>query len=254
LPQPLGTGTKYYVSGNGLTSGAFEIKATYDGVSVTTTTAGSGTHTATFYSLGLPEWGEKHSTQKIRDGSNLDAKYRDVVGENQIGTILAGKLFIGGRTAWNWEHVFNYFDRLFSIYSAGHFNAFVYNLYLAYGGGESPVSVPAAPSLVVAESTTPGQVSITWQDNADNETYQTVERANSSGGTYTTVLNGVVAADIEAFIDTTPLANRTYYYRVRAWNVVGPSLASNNDAATTLPPVPANNVPGWSNAAPGISS
>lgn len=47
LPSPLAVGTIYYILAAGLTANSFEISLTVGGTPIPTTTAGSGTHTAT---------------------------------------------------------------------------------------------------------------------------------------------------------------------------------------------------------------
>ncbi len=60
--------------------------------------------------IGLAEWGEKHTGAPERDGSNWDAKYRDVCGASMAGTLLAMRL-MGLEEAWNWPAAFAYIER-----------------------------------------------------------------------------------------------------------------------------------------------
>jgi hypothetical protein len=248
LPSPLVPDTEYWVYSGDITTNTFKLAYTFGGVPINTTSAGSGVHTATFQTLGKPEWGEKHNTSKDRDGANWNAQYRYVVYNDSYMTAhpLAATLMTGGRAAWNWEPFFLYYER---VRATATFSGFLNNMWLAYGSGETPETVPTAPSLCVATATGPSQVDVTWQDNSDDESYFSVERANSELGTYTSV--GTTAAAATTFTDTTALPNRTYWYRVKAGNAIGPSTASNSDSATTPLPAPAVNVFGWSNTTPG---
>ena len=58
LPAPLAPSTAYYVSATSLAAGSFKIAATVGGTPIVTTTAGSGTHTATAYTEfeGVIQW------------------------------------------------------------------------------------------------------------------------------------------------------------------------------------------------------
>ncbi len=95
-------------------------------------------------------------------------------------------------------------------------------------------AAPAAPSGLTgsASSTT---VSLSWTDNADDETGQRIER-RTGGGAWETA--GTVGADVTSFEDTGLAPNTAYDYRVFATNVGGDSTASNMATVTTgdLPP------------------
>ena len=102
---------------------------------------------------------------------------------------------------------------------------------------------PAAPSNLVATALSPTQISLTWTDNAIDETGFTVQRATNADFTGATniTLNGV---DIATYTNPGRTPNTTYYYRVRAFNLTGPSAWSNTASATTpalaLPAAPSN--------------
>jgi phosphodiesterase/alkaline phosphatase D-like protein len=91
---------------------------------------------------------------------------------------------------------------------------------------------PAAPSLLTATPLSTSQISLSWRDNAADESGFVIER--STGGAFSTV--ATVGANVTSFTDgvTTPLAPATSYtYRVRAQNGAGLSGASNTVNATT---------------------
>jgi PKD repeat protein len=65
--------------------------------------------------VGIPEWGEQHTSQEERDGRNWDAYYRDNVYSGCMGHALAAHLMPGIVSQWNWPAFFDYMDRAFAI-------------------------------------------------------------------------------------------------------------------------------------------
>ena len=78
--------------------------------------------------VGLPEWGEQHWKQEIRDGSNWNAYYRNIAFAGDFGGILAGVLTKGGTEAWGWPATIEYFDRYVKDRPAGAVGAAPNNL------------------------------------------------------------------------------------------------------------------------------
>jgi uncharacterized repeat protein (TIGR03806 family) len=100
-----------------------------------------------------------------------------------------------------------------------------------------PPPPPAAPSNLIAMGSV-GQASLTWTDNASNETGFKVERKvqGAADSTYTVV--GTPGVNAQAF--TNNVVAGSYTYRVKATNANGDSTASNTaDATVTAPPPPA---------------
>ncbi|MBC7962608.1 MAG: multicopper oxidase domain-containing protein, partial [Steroidobacteraceae bacterium] len=101
-------------------------------------------------------------------------------------------------------------------------------------GQPIPVA-PATPSNLVATAgpaaTTPAPVSLTWTDNADNETGFTIQRATDAAFTLG-LTTFTVGANVTAFSDITAAAATTYFYRVAAVNAVGNSAWSNTAQVT----------------------
>lgn len=95
-----------------------------------------------------------------------------------------------------------------------------------------PEPVPASPSGLVANSNPSGGVDLSWTDNSNNETGFKIERKTGIDGTYGQIY--VVGVDTTTFSDTGLQPNKTYYYRVRAYNSSGNSDYSNEVCATTL--------------------
>ena len=88
---------------------------------------------------------------------------------------------------------------------------------------------------IVSVATSSGaEVTLTWNDNASNETGFQIER--STDGSSFSVL-GTVAADVTAYIDETTLPSSTYWYRVSAYNEFGSSGYTNVVNHTTEPEV-----------------
>jgi len=92
-------------------------------------------------------------------------------------------------------------------------------------------TVPAAPSNLSAVRTTPTRITLTWQDNASNETNFTVQRKTSAGGAWVNVTTTVAAKTGTGGVVTysnTPVSSVTqYWYQVLARNASGNSLPSN---------------------------
>lgn len=87
------------------------------------------------------------------------------------------------------------------------------------------------PALLSAQSLT-----LTWQDNSDNETGFIVQRTEDQQ-TWTEV--GRVGVDIETYVDTAILYNVDYWYRVCAYNDAGQSGWTNIVNGMDIPdPVP----------------
>ena len=95
---------------------------------------------------------------------------------------------------------------------------------------------PAAPSNLTATLEAGPQVSLSWTDNATNETGFVVERSDN-GGAFA-VLATLPGADIASYLDTTVQAGNLYEYQVAATNAVGQSGYSNTAAVdmTGTPP------------------
>ena len=81
-----------------------------------------------------------------------------------------------------------------------------------------------APSNLAAKVEKNGQVTLSWKDNANNETGFQVER--STDGSVFTVL-ATTAANTTKYKDAKAQKRQTYYYRVAAKNNVGLSSYSN---------------------------
>jgi hypothetical protein len=66
--------------------------------------------------VGKAEWGEQHWKQKVRDGRNWNASYRNIAFAGSFSGILSAIMTEGGREAWNWDATFDYMDRAYLEY------------------------------------------------------------------------------------------------------------------------------------------
>jgi hypothetical protein len=100
-----------------------------------------------------------------------------------------------------------------------------------YSNAVSAATLPAAPSNLTVAAVSSGQVDLTWNDNATNETAYTVER--SQDNITWTVLTSGLPPDTTSYSDTSVSPLTTYSYRVKATNASSTSAYSNTATATT---------------------
>lgn len=98
------------------------------------------------------------------------------------------------------------------------------------------ISALIAPTNLVASSTLPSEVSLTWTDNATGEDGYTIER-KAEGGDYATV--GTLGPDVTSYTDSSASGDTTYTYRVTAFNNIGQSMDSGTNVATVTTPASA---------------
>jgi titin len=79
---------------------------------------------------------------------------------------------------------------------------------------------PSAPTNLTAVPVSRTQITLTWLDNADNETGFTIERS-TNGTTWSPI--ATVGANIRTFSNTGLRTGIVYSYRVRAINAWGSS-------------------------------
>ena len=99
-------------------------------------------------------------------------------------------------------------------------------------------ALPLAPTGLAAVLQAGPQVTLTWTDNATNETGFVLQRS-LNGGAFATIASPAASANTGTvtYIDTTALPGNTYAYQVRAMNGVIASAFSNT-ASVVVPPVP----------------
>ena len=103
----------------------------------------------------------------------------------------------------------------------------------------------AAPAMAQTTSQT-AMLTLTWQDNSNNEDGFNIERRLGQTGTFAKI--GSVAANVVQYVDSiaNDPGNVQYCYRVAAFNTAGQSAYSNIACGTTpvivIPPGAPSNV------------
>ncbi len=100
--------------------------------------------------------------------------------------------------------------------------------------GSVDISTPDAPSNLHASALSDSEISITWNDNSENETGFRIERSFDGISWFEFAS---VGTNTETFTDNGLPTNSTFYYRVRAYNSNGNSTYSNPAAAQTHTPI-----------------
>ncbi len=104
-----------------------------------------------------------------------------------------------------------------------------FNISLGCSGGQGPL---AAPSNLTATAISETQISLTWQDNSNNEESFVVEEREEGAGFE---VIGIVEADDEDVLVAGLRPGMTYTYRIKARNTASDSAYSNEATATTFP-------------------
>ncbi len=116
-------------------------------------------------------------------------------------------------------------------------NIYVYRIKAIRGPDSSPwsntatisITPPAAPTNLAGTAVkngTTATVTLTWTDNANNETQYQVQRARDQAFTLN-VGTVNLAADVTTYVNSGMPLNTAYWYRVRAVNPAGTSAWSN---------------------------
>jgi hypothetical protein len=92
-------------------------------------------------------------------------------------------------------------------------------------GNASCQARPAAPTQLMAASSSKTEATLYWQDKSDNEQSFLIERSNSVDSGFAQI--ATVGANEVTFVDRGVVKKKTYYYRVRASNSGGKSTYSN---------------------------
>jgi subtilisin family serine protease len=93
---------------------------------------------------------------------------------------------------------------------------------------------PAAPTTLAARTVSTTQLALTWQDRSTNEAGFKVERSADGGATWLHI--ATTAANATSYTATGLTTNKTYHFRVRAYNAAGHSAYTNTASATTRVP------------------
>lgn len=95
-----------------------------------------------------------------------------------------------------------------------------------------PTTVPAAPTALSAAPANGTRIDLTWTDNANDEDGSRIERAPDVGGVAGTFVEvATVPAGVTSYSSTDVVGETRYWFRVRAYNVVGPSGYTNEASA-----------------------
>lgn len=124
-----------------------------------------------------------------------------------------------------------YYYRLRSINAAGN------SSYTAEVSASTPAgTLPSAPTTLTATAGNTSN-SLSWTDNASNETGFQIERSTDSNTSFSLI--HTTSANVTSYNDTGLNEGRRYYYRVRATNGAGNSSYTNqaNDLTTWSTPV-----------------
>jgi hypothetical protein len=93
-------------------------------------------------------------------------------------------------------------------------------------------TIPNAPSNLTATAISTTRIDLAWADNSNNEDGFRIERCQGSTCTGFVQI-AQTGANVTSFSDTGVSKNKTYRYRVRAFNAAGNSAYSNIASATT---------------------
>jgi hypothetical protein len=88
----------------------------------------------------------------------------------------------------------------------------------------SKTVVPIAPTKLTATTLSSDKVKLLWSDNSSNETGFIIERKDN-GSIFSIIAN--VNVDLVSYVDSLLLPNKTYTYRIYAYNSSGNSSFSN---------------------------
>jgi hypothetical protein len=105
--------------------------------------------------------------------------------------------------------------------------------YAGAAAASAQLLTPAAPSGLTATAVSNSAIFIEWTDNSDNEAGFKIEQCQGSGCT-DFVTAGYVSAGATNATSWNLAKNKTYSFRVRAYNDLGNSDYSNTAWATTL--------------------
>ena len=106
------------------------------------------------------------------------------------------------------------------------------NALTVFGLVTPPTTPPAAPSNLAATATSASSIKLTWVDNSNNESGFKIERSTDNVS-FTQI--AVASANATTYTDSTVNPNTTYYYRIRATNIIGDSAYTAPAASATTP-------------------
>jgi hypothetical protein len=102
-------------------------------------------------------------------------------------------------------------------------------------------SLPAAPTNLTAKAVAPTQVNLAWSEASTNVTGFNIQRSSNNGKSWSTLAQ--VGGSVLTYSDKAVSRNKTYQYRVDAYNSVGTSPWSNVATVTTPTQTPQPDYP-----------
>ncbi len=99
-----------------------------------------------------------------------------------------------------------------------------------------PTSIPSAPNGLTAIAIGSSQINLNWNDTSTNESNFIISRSTVSGGPYNLIATS--GANSTSYTDTNLSSLTTYFYVVKATNILGASANSAQASATTTSGVP----------------
>jgi len=97
-------------------------------------------------------------------------------------------------------------------------SVYIDQIQLFVESNSGPVTLPIAPSGLSGDASTPGEISLSWIDNADNETRYDVQRSDD-GSSWSTIAS--LGTDAQSYTDASVASLTTYFYRIQAGNGAG---------------------------------
>lgn len=186
------------------------------------------TATNTFLDLGSAGvtstlYGINKSGQVV--GSQANAA---VVGNAAGGALIDLNTLVPGKPAGV------FFSRAVGINDAGQIAVEAgTSAYLLTPTGVVATPTPA-PTNIVATVVTSTKITLSWTDNAANETAQYIQRCYVYNNSCTAKIQ--VSSNVTSYIDTGFVSGYAYYYRVSAVSASGESTAATSNFANTGPP------------------
>ncbi|HWE43871.1 MAG TPA: fibronectin type III domain-containing protein [Gemmatimonadaceae bacterium] len=270
LPDGNGDGQGYPPLGASLArlrSGAISQLAAVDG---STTYTSWGDLVATFRSIvTLEEAGRTdptvaihapEDTRRLNDGDHLDhLTTGDLVRDASAGRTWNSFWYIGYPSLYQpanlttaefqkkWKVIVAYDNVLKGDYGTligtGHTEEWAWRTIFRteWSTGDpppAPTTVPVAPSAMTVSTSGASGIQIAWTDNSSDEDGFRIERAPDVAGvpgSYAEI--ATVTANVTSYSSTDVVADTRYWFRVRAYNIVGPSAYSNE--ASGIVPTPA---------------
>jgi hypothetical protein len=148
---------------------------------------------------------------------------------------FTGSVSVTLQTATSWASIFyttngstptqssTLYTGAFTLTSSATVNA------IAFQSGANPSPQASANFTIVAPS---AQLTLTWQDNSNDEDDFAIERRTGTNGAYSQIAS--VAANVTSYMDNGVTPGGTYCYRVQAINSTGAS-AYTNEACKAVP-------------------